>query len=1087
MLVLHSIWDMETFYLWAESSLLPLAAKKSPLDKSSENLSDNSSEPSAPHPFALSGLGLKSHLSSAKDFRLQGESVQTLKLRLPSSKKGPLPSPWLLRDDSLPEKAISLRAWTVQALAQKAPDALDPLLDLPVPPSPGMAFADSLSFYSRLALFSLELVAREQFMPALRKGKAAWKPVIDEEDEARLAIFVASLPPSCFSCMLQGESLPTPRALVRGFMDAFVDALVRRSIRDVALLPVRRGRPARAHPLARLFLQALSAEGASLDAPAEELASFSQELDAWTLPLSPATVDVPFRTCFRLEAPLHSVDFWTMHFLLQAKDDRSLQVPAEDVWRTKSDAFTLLKKRLKNPQEQLLADLGKAARILPQLKQVLEQARPVSLEMEKDEAYSFLRQTAPLLEQSGFGVLLPAWWERPSAHLGVKLRLDDMPKKESKEKKVGTNLFGLNSLVSYNWELSLGDHPLSEAEFMELSRLKVPLVQMRGEWMELLPGEVEAAIKFFQDSRRRNGEMTLGEALRLGLGPENSIQLKSEPTTLPVIGLQTEGRIKELIGALRDPGTQMRPAENPIQFRGTLRPYQLRGVSWLEYLQRFGLGACLADDMGLGKTVEVIAFLLREREKKAAEGQDDSESDLAPSSLEKTSIDQSSIDQSSVDDSPISKPSIGAALLICPMSVAGNWQRELERFSPNLRVLLHHGLSRLSGRHFREAIEKNDVVITTYALAQRDEEDLSSVSWGHIILDEAQSIKNQTARQTQAVKKLKAENRIALTGTPVENRISELWSIMDFLNRGYLGSAASFHRDFVLPIEKYKDKSRSDALRSMISPFVLRRLKTDAAVISDLPEKLELKVSYNLTPEQATLYAAVVEEMLQRIESSAGIERRGQILAALTKLKQICNHPALFLQDGSPLGGRSGKLSRLEEMLYESIAAGDRALIFTQFAGMGAMLRHHFQETLGVEVLFLHGKTSKKERDAMIQSFQSGGAPIFVLSLKAGGFGLNLTAANRVFHFDRWWNPAVENQATDRAFRIGQRKNVFVHKFVCLGTLEEKVDQMIEQKKALAESVLGSGEGWLTELPDSALREILTLRQDAVAQEGDED
>jgi SNF2 family DNA or RNA helicase len=609
--------------------------------------------------------------------------------------------------------------------------------------------------------------------------------------------------------------------------------------------------------------------------------------------------------------------------------------------------------------------------------------------------------------------------------------------------------------------------------------------------MELLPGEVEAAIKFFQDSRRRNREMTLGEALRLGLGPENSIQIRSE-TALPVIGFQVEGRIKELIGALRDPGSCMGPAETPGLFQGTLRPYQLRGVSWLEYLQRFGLGACLADDMGLGKTVEVIAFLLREREKKAEEGRADSKPDLAPSSLEQSNIDQSSIDksfidQSSIGDSSITKPSIGSALLICPMSVAGNWQRELERFSPSLSVLLHHGLSRLSGRHFREAVEKNDVVITTYALAQRDEEDLSSVSWSHIILDEAQSIKNQTARQTQAIKRLKAENRIALTGTPVENRISELWSIMDFLNPGYLGSAASFHRDFVLPIEKYKDKSRSDALRSLISPFVLRRLKTDAAVISDLPEKLELKAAYSLTPEQATLYAAVVEEMLQRIESSIGIERRGQILAALTKLKQICNHPALFLQDGSPLGGRSGKLSRLEEMLYEALAAGDRSLIFTQFAGMGAMLRHHFQEKLGVEVLFLHGKTSKKERDAMIQSFQSGGAPIFVLSLKAGGFGLNLTAANRVFHFDRWWNPAVENQATDRAFRIGQRKNVFVHKFVCLGTLEEKIDQMIEQKKALAESVLGSGEGWLTELPDSTLREILMLRREAVSQEGDED
>jgi len=316
MLVLHSIWDMQTFYLWAESSLLPLAAKKStlanspqnPSGNSSENSSDNSSEPPALHPFALSGLGLKSHLSSAKDFRLQGESVHTLTLRLPSSKKGPLPSPWLLRDDSLPEKATSLRAWTVQALAQKAPDALDSLLDLPVSPSPGMAFADSLSFYSRLALFSLELVAREQFMPILRKGKANWKAVIDEKDETRLAIFIASLPPSVFSCLPQGEPMPSSRALVSSFVDVFVDALVRRSIRDVALLPVRRGRPAKAHPLARQFLQALCAVDASLEASAEDLASFSQELEAWTQPLSPATVDVPFRTCFRLEAPLHSVE-----------------------------------------------------------------------------------------------------------------------------------------------------------------------------------------------------------------------------------------------------------------------------------------------------------------------------------------------------------------------------------------------------------------------------------------------------------------------------------------------------------------------------------------------------------------------------------------------------------------------------------------------------------------------------------------------------------------------------------------------------------------------------------------------------------
>jgi SNF2 family DNA or RNA helicase len=651
-----------------------------------------------------------------------------------------------------------------------------------------------------------------------------------------------------------------------------------------------------------------------------------------------------------------------------------------------------------------------------------------------------------LLEQNGFGVLLPSWWKRPGTRLGIKLKLKDPPKKDG---KTGPAFFGLDSILKYDWQLSLGENTLTEAEFAELARLKVPLVQIRGEWIELRSQDIEAAIEFFRKNTDR--EMTLAEALRLGLNLPHQI-LPDVESTLPVLGFQAEGRIKEMLSALSDPGSHMESVQTPRNFRGILRPYQLRGVSWLMYLDRFGLGACLADDMGLGKTVELIAFLLREREdKKENNGGSESEDGHNPT------------------------------LLICPMSVAGNWQREIERFAPGLKVLMHHGLNRLSGQGFREEAEMADVVITTYSLAQRDEEDLSTVSWGHVVLDEAQSIKNQSARQTLSIKRLKANQKIALTGTPVENRLSELWSIMDFLNPGYLGSFESFRKSFVLPIEKYNSKSGSEILRSLIQPFILRRLKTDATVIKDLPDKMEMKVNSILTPEQATLYAAEVEEMLARIESSEGMERRGQILAALTKLKQICNHPALFLQDGSPLEGRSGKLARLEEMLEEVISEGDRALIFTQFAGMGAMLRHRLQEKLGVEALFLHGKTSRKQREEMIQRFQSGRSPIFILSLKAGGFGLNLTAANHVFHFDRWWNPAVENQATDRAFRIGQKKNVFVHKFVCLGTLEERIDQMIEQKKALAESVIGTGESWLTELSNSALRDLLSLRQESVS------
>ncbi len=359
-----------------------------------------------------------------------------------------------------------------------------------------------------------------------------------------------------------------------------------------------------------------------------------------------------------------------------------------------------------------------------------------------------------------------------------------------------------------------------------------------------------------------------------------------------------------------------------------------------------------------------------------------------------------------------------------------------------------------------------------------------TVEWENVVVDEAQNIKNETAKQTQAIKQLQARHKIALTGTPVENRLSELWSIMEFLNPGYLGSGKDFHSNFAIPIERYHNAEKSGTLKRLIQPFVLRRLKTDKTIIQDLPDKMEMNVFCNLTQEQASLYEAVVKEMMEKIELADGLERKGLILAALTKLKQVCNHPAHFLSDKSSLPRRSGKLARLEEMVEEVLEGGEKALIFTQYAEMGHLLQQYLQERFGCEILFLHGSTSKKQRDIMVQRFQEErrGAPIFILSLKAGGVGLNLTAANHVFHFDRWWNPAVENQATDRAFRIGQTKNVQVHKFVCIGTLEERIDQMIEQKKVLAESIVGSGESWLTEMSTEQLKSLFQLSREAVGE-----
>ncbi len=427
-------------------------------------------------------------------------------------------------------------------------------------------------------------------------------------------------------------------------------------------------------------------------------------------------------------------------------------------------------------------------------------------------------------------------------------------------------------------------------------------------------------------------------------------------------------------------------------------------------------------------------------------------------------------------------------LLVCPTSVLGNWEREVKKFAPSLKVFQYHGDKRPKGKAFAEAAKKHDLVITSYALIPRDLKSLQSVSWQVIVLDEAQNIKNAEAKQSQAVRQIESEFRIALTGTPVENRLQELWSILDFLNPGYLGNKQFFQRRFAMPIEKYGDTSSLSQLRSLVQPFILRRLKTDREIIQDLPEKQEMTVFCGLSPEQAELYQKVVEESLAEIEEAKGIQRRGMILALLVKLKQVCNHPAQYLKKTTLTEPRlSGKLLRLQEMLEEVLSEGDRALIFTQFAEWGKMLKPYLEQQLGREMLFLYGSTSKKQREEMIDRFQHDpqGPPIMILSLKAGGVGLNLTRANHVFHFDRWWNPAVENQATDRVFRIGQTRNVQVHKFVSTGTLEEKIHDMIESKKQLAEQVVGAGEDWLTELDTNQLRNLLLLDRSAVIEEED--
>ena len=422
------------------------------------------------------------------------------------------------------------------------------------------------------------------------------------------------------------------------------------------------------------------------------------------------------------------------------------------------------------------------------------------------------------------------------------------------------------------------------------------------------------------------------------------------------------------------------------------------------------------------------------------------------------------------------------SLLICPTSVTGNWFKEAAKFTPDLPVMVHHGSDRQKNEQFQKMASKHAIVISSYALLGRDFELFKDVDWNMVILDEAQNIKNAETKQTKAAKLLNADFRVALTGTPVENSIGDLWSIMDFLNPGFLGSHTHFKNRFMIPITVNKEEESVNTLQRITSPFILRRVKTDKNIIKDLPEKIETNVQCTLTKEQAALYKTVIDNVTKALNTtSEGIERKGLILSTLLKFKQICNHPALFLKDGGSISNRSGKLERITEMLEEILASHEKALIFTQFKEMGDILKNYFETTFGQEVLFLHGGTTKKDRDAMVDYFQGDSGPaLFILSLKAGGVGLNLTKAQHVFHFDRWWNPAVENQATDRAFRIGQTKNVQVHKFVTQGTLEERINDMIERKKELTQAIITSSEQWITSLSNKELHELFALANDAL-------
>lgn len=1465
MYVLHAHWQPESgaVLFWAE--IYPAIEPKG---RSSRD-----------HPSCADVAALRDLLGRP------GARAASFALRLPGyTTKGPIPSTQHMPEGTKGRKP-KLLAWNITGLRLAPAEGIAVLLEWLEEDRtpPGVQLGASLRYWQRAAQLVLEALARQRVIPGVKRLddnlQARWSPLLDGHRLDRLA---EAMPPVCRAAEKETSG---PQALLKSFLEETCDALVR----AWSSAPARN-----ASDQGSRWVQGLFGRRAPIHASAAQRASLERSHQLWLRSLKLAG-DEHFRVVLQLSAPEGTGGDWTLDFSLQARDDPSLLVRAADVWGA-GNALSEVR-RLKNPQEKLLAGLGYAARFFPPVERALKSTTPEGLQLSADEAFRFLRDSAPLLEDAGFGVLVPPWWRRSSARLGLRAHLS--PKKSGAESQ---GIMTLEGLVSYRWELALGEHALSKEEFETLVALKSPLVQLRGEWVRLDPEQVEAAVRFFakQDHEK---ELGLPEALRMGLGDVEEVE------GLEVEDVEFEGWLKTWFDQLND-DRKLEPLPIPSGLHAELRPYQHTGYSWLDFLRGAGLGACLADDMGLGKClgpdtlvpvngilqtaeniwrdcageaefdgegywavptrpllvnamdqtgqivqapirrlyrqrvrenlrtvrledgssvtvtrrhqlltdrgwtnklkagdyvcvpaknvwegqledpdlVQLLAwqiaegYEMRDRatlsisqkdverledllevlrrigrrygleinrpairtctdripalivnskayrqflvEKGYLWGRKSSEKEIPPfvmqaeqdtarlflrhyfeaeasavHSMRSVEISTASpllIQQLSlllrrfgiwlhvsekrkcatngsgayrtyyigtlggnaarkflreisfdgpkkqrklericeaqcntnVEGIPASnvvaeavtetslpvrhlgmpntvyidgsqqfsrdslervaaavervlsgeaeqqyrqvKPSRWTArtleayenldvrrlkvtrqrlrrfldeevfyckiqnieeapyegwvydfevdehhnfvannilchntvqtlallahdqeqgqldapvLLICPTSVVNNWEKEAERFTPNLRVLVQQGADRLRGEEFVERLEQTDLVVTNYALLRRDAEVLQSIDWGGVVLDEAQNIKNPEARQSKLAYQLPAGFRLALTGTPVENRLGELWSIMRFLNPGYLGSQQEFRRRFARPIERERDDEALEQLHKLTSPLVLRRLKTDPKVIQDLPEKQETKEYCQLGEEQASLYEAVVQDAMMDLGDSEGIKRKGLVLAMLTKLKQICNHPAQFLHDGTNGDvGRSGKLLRLLELLEETTSVGDRCLIFTQYREMGDLLESTLSEHFGPTVQFVHGGTPTKRRADMVQRFQedSDGPALFILSLKAGGTGLNLTRANHVFHFDRWWNPAVEDQATDRAFRIGQTRNVQVHKFVCVGTLEERIDAMIEDKKALAESVVSSGESWLTEFSDGELRDLVKLRREVM-------